>query len=188
MPKDPYRWDTMDVANIVWESFSEMARSSDSVEYFTLEGFADPYNTPTSVYEIAFNKWKPQKSQVRVAREDISFKYVVRKIYYTAISMGLIIPGKVSQDLGWNHQSGAFQFSLEGIKYFSEGFISIDDPGHLGKALKELQKKLPVIDDGKIELFLESQRCLKAGCCMGWNGSYWSCQRRYVFIIIRFNP
>jgi hypothetical protein len=78
--------------------------------------------------------------------------------------MGLIIPGKVSQDLGWSQGSGVFQFTLEGIKYFTDGFISIDDPHHLGKALKELQTRLPSIDDGKIELLLESQRCIKAGC------------------------
>ncbi len=77
--------------------------------------------------------------------------------------MGLIIPGRIDQALDWDLK-GLFQFTFEGINYFSDGFISIDDPGHLGIALKELQKRLPSIDDGKIELLLESQRCIKAGC------------------------
>jgi len=157
---------TLEIINIVWETFAELARSDKALEKnFTLEGFAGfEHIPPTSVYEISFNKWKPRESQVYIPREDPAFKHIVRKVYFAAISMGLIIPGTVSQDLGWNQQQGAFQFTLEGIKYFSNGFISIDDPGHLGKALKELQNRLPSIDDGKIELLLESQRCIKAGC------------------------
>jgi hypothetical protein len=167
MLNDLYRLDTLEVIKFVWDTFAELARSekaSDSKEYFTLDGFIGELGTPTSVYEISLNKWKPPQSQVYVARVDNSFKYVVRKVYYTAINMGLIIPGKVGSQLNWNSENGAFQFTLEGIKYFSQGFISIDDPDYLGITLKELQKRLPSIDDGKIELLLESQRCIKAGC------------------------
>ena len=163
MHNDLHRLDTLEVTKIVWDTFAELARSSDLKEYFNLEGFADPYGTPTSVYEIAFLKWKPQESEVRIAREVPSFTYVVRKVYYSAVSMGLIIPGRVTQTLEYS-KYGKFQFTSQGIKYFSNGFISIDDPGYLGIALKELQKKLPVVDDGIIELLLESQRCIKAGC------------------------
>jgi hypothetical protein len=166
MFNDIYRLDTLEVAKIVWDTFAEFAKLSDSNEYFTLEGFASPHTPPTSIYEIAFNKWKPPQSEVYVQREDDSFKYVVHKVYYTAISMGLIIPGRIRQDFNWGYSSGVgpFQFTQEGINYFSNGFISVDNPGYLGIALKELQKRLPSIDDGKIELLLESQRCIKAGC------------------------
>jgi hypothetical protein len=165
MPNDLHRLDTLEVIKIVWDTFAELARSEkalDSKEYFTLEGFSGQFSTASSVYEISLNKWKPPQSQVYIAREDNPFTYVVRKIYYSAISMGLIIPGNISEEIGY--RSGAFQFTLEGIKYFSDGFISVDDPGYLGIGLKELQKRLPSIDDGKIELLLESQRCVKAGC------------------------
>ena len=166
MLNDIYRLDTMEVAKIVWDTFAEFAKFSDSSEYFTLEESAPPHTPPTSIYEIAFNKWKPPQSEVSVQRKDDSFKYVVRKVYYTAISMGLIIPGRIRQEFNWGYSSGfgLFQFTLEGINYFSNGFISVDDPDYLGVALKELQKRLPSIDDGKIELLLESQRCIKAGC------------------------
>lgn len=167
MPNDLHTMNTLEVIKIVWDTFAELARSEkalDSKEYFTLEGFAPEFSPPTSVYEIALNNWRPQRSQIRIVRDEPPFTHVVRKVYYSAISMGLIIPGKANQELGWNQQSGTFQFTLEGIKYFSDGFISIDDPIHLGMALKELQKRLPSIDDGKIELLLESQRCIKAGC------------------------
>ena len=104
----------------------------------------------------------PPQSKVYIVRQDNSFKYVVRKVYFSVISMGLIIPGNISEEIG--DRLGAFQFTLEGIKYFANGFISVEDPVYLGIALKELQKRLPSIDDGKIELLLESQRCIKAGC------------------------
>jgi hypothetical protein len=167
MHSDLHTLNTLDVIKIVWDTFAELARSKralDSKEYVSLEGFAGEFGTTTSVYEISYDKWKPQQSQVRVARSDNAFTHIVRKVYYSAINMGLIIPGKVSQDMGWNQQSGVFQFTDEGIKYFSRGYISVDDPGYFGIALKELQKKFPSIDDGKIELLLESQRCIKAGC------------------------
>ncbi len=165
MTNDLHALSTFEVTKIVWDTFAELARSDkalDSKEYFTLEGFVGELGTPTSVYEISLNKWKPPQSQVYVVRSDNSFKHVVRKVYYSAISMGLIIPGQVTQRL--DREGGEFQFTLEGIKYFSKGFISVDDPDYLGIALKELQKRLPSIDDGKIELLLESQRCIKAGC------------------------
>lgn len=167
MANDLHKMSTFEVTQIVWDTFAELARSEKALnlkEYFSLENFVGETGTPTSVYEMAFNKWKPPESQVYIARQDDSFKFVVRKVFYAAISMGLIIPGEVSQDLGWSQRSGVFQFTLEGIKYFTDGFISIDDPHHLGKALKELQTRFPLIDDGKIELLLESQRCVKAGC------------------------
>jgi hypothetical protein len=156
----------VEVINIVWDTFAELARSDKAFEkYFTLEGFAgNEFTPPTSVYEISLNKWKPKTSQVYIVRDDPAFTYIVRKVYFSAISMGLIIPGRVDQALGWNEKNGAFQFTIEGIKYFSNGFISIDDLGHLGIALKGLQNRLPSLDDGKIELLLESQRCIKAGC------------------------
>lgn len=162
---DIYRLDTLEVAKIVWDTFAELARMSDSKEYFDLEGAAQLNSPPTSVYDIAFNKWKPRKS-LEPRYEDPSFKYVVRKVYHAAISMGLIIPGRIRQGFNWGYSTntGPFQFTLEGIKYFSNGFISVDDPAYLGIALKELQSRLSSIDDGKIELLLESQRCIKAGC------------------------
>ncbi|MBM4300450.1 MAG: hypothetical protein FJ121_02815 [Deltaproteobacteria bacterium] len=165
MPNDLHALNTFEITKIVWNTLAELARTDkalDSKEYFILEGFVGELGTPTSVYEISLNKWKPPQSQVYVVRSDNSFKYIVRKIYYSAISMGLIIPGNISEEIGY--RPGAFQFTLEGIKYFSNGFISVDDPGYLGIALKELQKRLPSIDNGKIELLLESQRCIKAGC------------------------
>lgn len=167
MPNDLYRLDTLKVVKIVWDTFAELARISDSKECFDLEGPTQLHSPPTSVYEIAFNKWKPRTPQDQGARfEDTSFKYVVRKVYYAAISMGLIIPGRISQGFNWGYSSdiGPFQFTKEGINYFSNGFITIDDPGYLGIALKELQERLPSIGDGKIELLIESQRCIKAGC------------------------
>ena len=167
MPNNLHRVDTLEITKIVWDTFAELARSEKaSYSYFDLEGLvSNEFSPPASVYQISFNKWKPPQSQVHIARsEDPSFIHIVRKVYYSAISMGLIIPGRVDLEIGWNQRVGVFHFTLEGIKYFSDGFISIDDPGHLGIALKELQKRLPVIDDGKIELLLESQRCIKAGC------------------------
>ncbi len=152
----------LEVIEIIWDTFAELSRSpkaSKPTEFFSLEG------GPESVYRISFNKWKPPQShQDFVPRKDIAFTHIVRKVFYSAISMGLINPGFADQAITWSQDSGVFQFTVEGIEYFSNGYISVDDPGYLGIVLRELQKRLPSIDDGKIELLLESQRCIKAGC------------------------
>jgi len=152
--------DTFEINKIIWDTFAELARTEDALKskyYFVLEG-------TNSVYEMSYKKWRHQSQNL--GRKDDSFTYIVRKVYNSAVNMGLIIPGRVDQGINWGFSSDTqpFQFTFEGINYFTKGYISIDDPGYLGIVLKELQQKLPSIDDGKIELLLESQRCIKAGC------------------------
>ena len=149
----------LEILRIVWDSFANFARSKEALD--SLTGFGI-----NQIERISFDKCKQDGllSSNNIQRANYPpFTHLVRKVYYSAINMGLIIPGRADQSLDWG-LSGTFQFTLEGIKYFSEGFISIDDPGYLGIALKDLQHRLPSIDDGKIELLLESQRCIKAGC------------------------
>jgi hypothetical protein len=148
----------LEILRIVWDSFAHFARSKEALDSST--GFR-----VEQIERISFDKCKQDgllSSHIQRAGYP-PFAFLVRKAYYSAINMGLIIPGRADQSLDWD-LGGIFQFTLEGIQYFSEGFISIDDPGHLGIALKELQNRHPSLDDGKIELLLESQRCIKAGC------------------------
>jgi hypothetical protein len=71
MPNNLHAMSTLEVTQIVWDTFAELARSEralDSKEYFSLEGFSGDFATPTSVFERAFNKWKPPKSQTYIPR------------------------------------------------------------------------------------------------------------------------
>lgn len=154
----------VDVTRVIWEIFAAMARlpeASNSLTCFDLDSVGD------SIIDLAYYRCKDAGliPQNITGSEYPPFRHAVLKVYYSAINMGLIIPSKLNQDLNWSANSGPFHFTIEGIKYFSnESFISIDDPGYLGEALKELQQRIPTIEDGQIELLLEAQRCINARC------------------------
>jgi len=160
--KDLDEFNNPEVLRVVWETFSELARqpqAMDSSKHFNLEGQG-------GVFDLIFDRCDeagliPQNVQ---RYEYPPFKHIVLKVYYSALNMGLVLPSRLDQALNWSMQSGPFHFTSDGAKYFSEGFISIDDPGHLGEVLLELKQRIPSIEDGQIELLLEAQRCIKSGC------------------------
>ena len=155
-------FNTADVLRIVWEKFADYARSAkarSSSEYFSLMG-------EDSVCSHAFERCRADGLvQNQFSRwHHPPFKHMSLKVYHVALSMGLLLPSYLTQELDWGASNGAFHFTSEGIKYFSGGFISVDDSGYFGQALAELQERIPLIGDGQRELLLEAHRCLKAGC------------------------
>lgn len=153
-----------DVLRIVWKMFAEYARRptvGSSLMYFWL--FGDNSFCKDTFERCKAEKLVPENVQ-RWQWQYPPFKHVVFKIYNTAISMGLILPANLDESLNWGLDNGVFHFTSEGIKYFSGGFISVDDSGYFGQALTELQERIPLIGDGRRELLLEAHRCLKAGC------------------------
>lgn len=157
-----YEYDNLEVLRIIWDIFANFARTPDALKsstYFTLEGEG-------GVQRSAFENCKAEGliDKNKHVNHCDPFLHVVRKVFQSAINMGLILPNSVTGSLDWNNQSGAFHFTAEGLKYFSDGFISVDDPGYLGKVLEDMKQRIPTISDGEIALLLEAQRCLKAGC------------------------
>jgi len=156
------RFNTTEVLRVVWETFAAIARqpgAMDSSKHFNLEGQG-------GVFDHAFARCEEGgfiPDDVR-RYEYPPFKHIVLRVYYSAMNMGLLLPSRLDQDLDWSARSGPFHFTADGVNYFSDGFVSIDDPGHLGQVLQELKTRLPVIQDGQIELLLEAQRCVKSGC------------------------
>jgi len=147
---------------VVWETFAEFARqpkAMDSSTWFRLEGQG-------SVFDFAFDRCQEAGIIPGNVRKWTypPFKHIVLKVYYSALNMGLLLPTNLDQALDWSMQSGPFHFTADGVRYFSEGFVSIDDPGHLGEVLQELKQRVTAIEDGQIELLLEAQKCIKAGC------------------------
>ena len=160
--KDLDKFNTPEVLRVVWETFATYARkpgSMDSNTYYNLDG-------QDSVTHTTFNQCtEADLIPDGVRRYDYPpFKHIVLKVYYSALNMGLVLPSKLDQALDWNSRNGPFHFTADGVQYFSEGFISIDDPAHLGEALQELKTRIPVIEGGQIELVLEAQRCIRSGC------------------------
>jgi hypothetical protein len=156
------RFNNSEVLRVVWETYAVIARhpqASDSSKHFNLDGQG-------GVFDIAFDRCNESgliPSDVR-GYEYPPFKHIVLKVYYSALNMGLLLPSRLDQALDWSMRSGPFHFTADGVNYFKEGFVSIDDPGHLGEVLQELKQRLPSIEDGQIELLLEAQRCIKSGC------------------------
>ncbi len=157
-----HEFNTPEILRVVWKTFAGFARSPgarNTSRYFSILGDREIYDTAFENCNAAglipqrTNKWNCP-----------SFQHIVLKVYHSAINMGLVIPHAPHQALDWNQGNGAFHFTDEGIRYFSEGFISIDDPGYLGEALYELKGRTHLIEDGQIELLLEAQRCVKSGC------------------------
>lgn len=155
-------FNTPEVLRVVWETFAGLARQPQAMyssKHFNLEGQG-------GVFDIIFGRCDeagliPQNIQ---RYEYSPFKHIVLKVYYSALNMGLLLPSRLDQALNWSMQSGPFHFTADGVRYFSEGFISIDDPGQLCEVLQELKKRIPSIEDGQIELLLEAQRCIRSGC------------------------
>lgn len=158
---DLSKYNRIEIIRIIWETFGEKARlpgSSVATTGYTLLGNID---------KRAFNKCKEEgliNQNDRPYHDNLPFKHILLKVYYSAINKGLILPSRLDQALTWNTDFGFFHFTTEGLKYFSNGFISIEDPGYLGASLKELQQRLKCIGNGQIELLIEAQRCVKSGC------------------------
>ena len=158
---DLYRFNKPEVLRVVWETFATYARQPESMNsntWYRLDG-------QDSVTHIAFDRCNEANLIPADVRryEYPPFKHIVLKVYYSALNMGLVLPSKLDQALDWNSQNGPFHFTADGVQYFSEGFICIDDPGHLGEVLQELKSRIPTIEDGQIELLLEAQRCIRSG-------------------------
>lgn len=156
------KFNTPETLSVVWETFASYARQPEAMnssKHFNLQG-------DNSIFDLAFNRC----SEAGLIPPNVRkwtyppFKHIVMKVYYSALSMGLLLPSRLDQALDWNQQSGPFHFTADGVRYFSEGFISIDDPGHLGVVLQDLKARIPAIDNGQIELLLEAQRCIRSGC------------------------
>jgi hypothetical protein len=156
------RFNNPEVLRVVWETFAELARlpeALDSSKHFNLEGQG-------GVFDHAFARCEEAGFIPNGVRsyEYPPFKHIVLKVYHSALTMGLLLPSRLDQALNWSMQSGPFHFTADGVNYFRDGFVSIDDPGHLGQVLQEMKTGLPAIQDGQIELLLEAQRCVKSGC------------------------
>lgn len=156
------QFNNTDVLRVVWDLFAELARSpaaGSSSEHFMLMG-------NDSVCSDAFERCKEQGLIPQNVQRWIypPFKHIVIKVYHSALTMGLVLPSRLDQALDWSKSFEPFHFTSEGIKYFSGGFVSVDDPGYFCEALEALRTRVHSITDGQRELLLEAQRCLKSGC------------------------
>ena len=84
---------------------------------------------------------------------------VVRDVYWEAISLGLIAPGKLGQPLNWQ----VYQFTQKGLCYLNEGEILLSTSNHIECRIRE------IIDDYKIDpailpIIEEAYRCWKSRC------------------------
>lgn len=155
-------FNTPETLRVVWETFAGFARKPNAMDSSTWHRLYGK----DSMAHIAFDRCSesgliPHNVQ---RFEYPPFKHIILKVYYSALSMGLVLPSNLTQALNHNAHVGPFHFTADGVRYFREGFISIDDPGHLGEVLQELKQRIPTIEDGQIELLLEAQRCIRSGC------------------------
>ena len=159
---DMERLDTPEVLRCVWETLGELARKPESKNSSTWHKL----DMDDSLLTLAFERCKSEDLIPGDVQRAVypPFKHMVLKVYHSALSRGLILPTSLAADLSWNQDSGPFHFTSEGIKYFAEGSISIDDPDYLCEVLFELKQRVASIGDGQIELLLEAQRCIKSGC------------------------
>lgn len=156
------RFNNPEVLRVVWETFAELARqpqAMDSNTWYRLDGHE-------SAAHLAFDRCNEAGLIPNDVRrfEYPPFKHIVLKVYHSALSMGLVLPSNLTQALNHNAHVGPFHFTADGVNYFGDGFVSIDDPGYLGQVLQELKARFPVIQEGQIELLLEAQRCVRSGC------------------------
>jgi len=87
----------------------------------------------------------------------------VREVFYTAQHLGLIVPGRLGQDLDYNSHYGAYQFTTRGLAFFRNGEISLSAPGLLIERVREVTAG-GTLDPGIVPLVEEAQRCWAMGC------------------------
>jgi hypothetical protein len=157
----------IEALRLIWTTLSKLALKTESISstnYFRLFGIGS-YGEDSFCHQAFQDCNDAGLIPNSVHNPDYGpFKHIVLKVFYSALNMGLVLPSNLGQSFAWDLDSFPFHFTTEGRDYFSEGFISVDDPGYLGESFKILQQRIPAINDGQIELLLEAQRCLKSGC------------------------
>ena len=86
-----------------------------------------------------------------------------RNVYYSAVSLGLIAPGLLGQDLDYNSHYGAYQFTERGLAFFRNGEISLSSPSLLVERVREVTAS-GMLDPGIVPLAEEAQRCWAMSC------------------------
>jgi len=162
---DICEFDKPEVVRVIWDCFAELARrpeASDVNSYFHL--FLDN-ERHESVIKMSFEKCREANLTANMSHFRYPpFRHAVQKVFEVVKSMGLILPGKADQKPDWGQEFGVFHFTSEGLRYFQGGYVCVDDPGHLAEVLRDLQSHHSQISDGQIELLLEAQKCMRAGC------------------------
>ena len=88
----------------------------------------------------------------------------IKGVFYTALHLGLIIPGLWDQALDWSASSGAYQFTPRGLAFFRNGEVSLSAPGLLIDRVREVVSEGSGIEPGVVPLVEEAQRCWGMGC------------------------
>ena len=87
----------------------------------------------------------------------------VRGVHYSAVTLGLLLPGKLGQEINWGAAHGAYQFTCRGLEFFKQGTMSVSTPGYLVERIEEVAAREPDVAL-ILPLVEEAQRCWSLGC------------------------
>jgi hypothetical protein len=99
----------------------------------------------------------------RVALRNEQVMSAVREVYYDALHLGLLVPGRLDQSPGWGGHVAAYQFTARGLAFFRNGEASLSAPGLLIERVREVATESD-LDSGIVPLAEEAQRCWAMGC------------------------
>jgi len=151
---------------IAWGCFEEFARKPNADDARTEFYLIHDNKSVESVGKLFLEKCR--EAGLLVLNMDHymyrSLMFVVVQTFEIMKSMGLVIPAVSSANLHHGSRYGVFHFTSEGLRYFREGYVCLDDPGHLAEVLQNLKERHSQVSDGQIELLVEAQKCMRTGC------------------------
>ncbi|MFQ3549208.1 MAG: hypothetical protein SNJ70_05610 [Armatimonadota bacterium] len=148
------------IKRLIWDAFKEQANGItnllDEKNYFHI----GLNHEDKSIADIVMKK---------LNTNDISFKnnnkyrFLLLEAFYNAQNLGLIIPGKLSQPLGWSQEYGVYYFTQKGIDFLKNGEIPITSHSILHERLWEVIEKYNV-NKAILSIVDEAHKCWSLGC------------------------
>jgi hypothetical protein len=150
-----------------WQALKQQALSKEAEDLnnnFSANSLAkDSLYTLTGENLIAHQTIAPPSVEEIRRGHSSGVSSAVRSVFYSAISLGLIVPGKLGQAYDWSASYGAYQFTERGIDFFRKGEIALDIPSLLTNRIREIASQYQ-ISNAVVALTGEAQKCWASGC------------------------
>ena len=156
---------TQDAVRFAWEALRLLSSTAKATNFSTF--FTADSNSDDSLFWVTIDLLRQAGLIHSIDRSQIyhnmTIRAAVREVFYSAVSIGLIVPGQLGQGYAWNADQGTYQFTVKGREFFQHGTVSISIPGQLVTRVNEISDA-GHLDPGIAPLVAEAQQCWMMGC------------------------
>ena len=155
--------DQQNVEKCAWEALKQQALSpkvNNIKEYFMLYGSSGE-SLEDMTADLLVNQGLTSESDPQRLLRDLAVEAAICDVFFTAQHLGLIVPGRLGQELNWDLR--AYHFSNRGLDFFKNGEVSLSAPGLLIERVREVTAG-GTLDPGIVPITEEAQKCWSNGC------------------------